>query len=97
MKCSIEELQADMKGIKKKKTVGMRLATYNSRENRQRTKDDFLEHVGEVEQKKDGESSINEETKNISNKVSACTTPRRDFARWISRSDRKRVGSALVQ
>lgn len=86
-----------MEGIKKKKTVGMRLATDNSKENRQRTKDDFLEDVGEVEQKKDGEPSRNEETENISNKVSPCTTPRRDFARWISRPDRKRATTALVQ
>lgn len=46
MKCLIEELQADMEGIKKKKIVGMRLATDNKKENRQRTKDDFLEDVG---------------------------------------------------
>lgn len=56
------------------------MATNKKKENRQRTKDDFLEDAGEVEQKKDGEPSRNEEIENISNKISPCTTPRRDFA-----------------
>ena len=86
-----------MEGIQQKKTVGMRLATDNNKENEQRTKDEFLQDVGEVEQKKDRELSRNEETENISNKVSPCTTPRRDFAGWISRPDRKRAGYALIQ
>lgn len=42
VKCFIEALQADMEGIQQKKTVGMRLATDNNKENGQRTKDEFL-------------------------------------------------------